>query len=40
MIPIDVLVYTLPEFEKEKKIKYSFLNSALKNSKILYERAH
>jgi predicted nucleotidyltransferase len=24
MIPIDVLVYTLPEFEKEKKIKYSF----------------
>ncbi len=26
------------EFEKEKNEKYSFINSALKTSKILYER--
>lgn len=38
MIPIDILVYTNVEFEKEKNLKYSFLNSALKNSKVLYER--
>lgn len=38
MIPMDILVYTNNEFEKEKKEKYSFLNSAIKTSKILYER--
>ena len=38
MIPMDILVYTPQEFDQEKKEKYSFLNSAIKNSKILYER--
>lgn len=38
MIPMDILVYTNNEFEKEKNEKYSFLNSAIKTSKILYER--
>jgi len=38
MIPMDILVYTNIEFEKEKNEKYSFLNSAIKTSKILYER--
>lgn len=38
MIPMDILVYTSNEFEKEKNEKYSFLNSAIKTSKILYER--
>lgn len=39
MIPIDVLVYTKMEFEEEKKKRYSFISSAIKNSKVLYERA-
>ena len=38
MIPMDILVYTNNEFEKEKNEKFSFLNSAIKTSKILYER--
>ena len=38
MIPIDILVYTQNEFEKEQSNKYSFLSSAIKTSKILYER--
>ncbi len=38
MIPMDILIYTNSEFESEKNIKYSFLNSAIKNSKVLYER--
>jgi predicted nucleotidyltransferase len=38
-ISMDILVYTKAEFEIEKNEKYSFLNSAIKNSKILYERA-
>ncbi len=37
-IPMDILIYTNSEFESEKDIKYSFLNAAIKNSKILYER--
>jgi predicted nucleotidyltransferase len=39
MIPMDLLVYTKTEFEEEKKKKYSFISSAIKNSKVLYERA-
>ena len=39
-IPIDILVYTNSEFEQEKNDKYSFLYSALKNSKVLYERTN
>ena len=37
MVPIDILVYNPEEFEKEKKEKFSFLNYALKTSKVLYE---
>lgn len=38
MIPMDILVYTTSEFEQEKKDKYSFISTAIKYSKILYER--
>jgi len=38
MIPINILVYTNKEFEQEKDEQYSFINSAIKTSKILYER--
>ncbi|NVO10279.1 MAG: nucleotidyltransferase domain-containing protein [Bacteroidales bacterium] len=38
MIPMDILVYTSKEFEQEKNEKSSFLFSAIKTSKILYER--
>lgn len=37
-IPIDIFVYTNEEFEKEKNNRFSFLNLALQNSKVLYER--
>lgn len=37
-IPIDILVYTNEEFEIEKNNRFSFLNLALQNSKVLYER--
>ena len=39
MIPIDLLVYTKSEYDQEKSKRFSFLNSAIKNSKLLYERA-
>ena len=39
-LPFDILVYTRIEFELEKNDKYSFLFSAIKNSKILYERSN
>lgn len=38
MIPMDILVYTNQEFEEEQNERYSFLSSAIKTSKILYER--
>ncbi|PIV57766.1 MAG: nucleotidyltransferase domain-containing protein, partial [Bacteroidetes bacterium CG02_land_8_20_14_3_00_31_25] len=38
MIPIDLLVYTPIEYDIEKNQKYSFLNSIITNSKVLYER--
>jgi predicted nucleotidyltransferase len=37
-IPMDIIVYTKKEFEQEQNEKFSFLNSAIKTSKILYER--
>ncbi len=37
-IPIDLLVFTKSEFEEEKKNSFSFLYTAIKNSKVLYER--
>ncbi len=39
MIPFDILIYTNSEFENEKSNSFSFLNSAMKNAKVLYERA-
>jgi len=39
LIPMDILIYTKSEFEQEKNKNFSFLNSAMKNSKIMYERA-
>lgn len=39
MMPFDILIYTKSEFEQEKENRFSFLTSAIKNSKILYERA-
>jgi len=38
LIPLDLKIYTPEEFENELKNEYSFLNMALKNSRILYER--
>lgn len=38
-IPIDLLIYTNSEFDLERNKKFSFLNSAINNSKVLYERA-
>jgi uncharacterized protein len=38
MIPIDILVYTMNEFEQEKTDEFSFISSAIKSSKVLYER--
>jgi len=40
MIPFDILIYTNSEFENEKENIYSFINSAIKNSKVLYERVN
>jgi predicted nucleotidyltransferase len=39
MIPIDLLVYTKTEFDDERNKSFSFISSALRNSKVLYERA-
>ena len=38
MIPMDIIVYTPDEFENEKEVKFSFINNAIKTSKLLYER--
>ncbi len=40
MIPMDILVYTKPEFENENNNKYSFLSSAMKTSKVVYGRTN
>ena len=37
-IPIDILVYTPDEFAKEVLVNYSFLQDAIKHSKVVYER--
>ncbi|MFW5821979.1 MAG: nucleotidyltransferase domain-containing protein [Tangfeifania sp.] len=38
-IPLDILVYTPDEFESEKNENYSFINSALKNARLLYDQS-
>lgn len=37
-LPVDILVYTNEEFERERTINYSFVNSAVQGAKLLYER--
>jgi len=37
-MPVDILVYTNEEFEKEKAKSYSFINSAIKEARLMYER--
>lgn len=37
-VPMDILVYTPDEFESEKNEKYSFVNTALKNARLLYDQ--
>lgn len=37
-IPMDFKIYTKTEFSNELLNQYSFLNTAIKSSKILYER--
>lgn len=39
MVPIDILVYTPDEFESALNDHYSLLNSALKEAKLLYDKA-
>lgn len=39
-MPFDIVIYTKTEFEQERAINSSFLNSAMKNSKLLYERSN
>jgi len=38
LIPLDILIYTKLEFDQEKDKSSSFLNTVMKNSKLLYER--
>ncbi|MFA6400027.1 MAG: nucleotidyltransferase domain-containing protein [Salinivirgaceae bacterium] len=37
-IPMDFKIYTSSEFNVELSNRYSFLNTAIKGSKLLYER--
>lgn len=40
MISMDIIVYTPKEFESEKDVKFSFINSVIKTSRLLYERTY
>lgn len=37
-IPMDFKIYTSTEFNNELSNRYSFLNSAIQDGKVLYER--
>lgn len=37
-LPVDVVVYTNEEFEKEKNKNYSFVNVAIQEAQLMYER--
>ncbi len=37
-VPMDFKIYTSTEFDDELSNQYSFLSSAIKGSKVLYER--
>lgn len=38
LIPMDLIVYTPDEVEKEKDVEYSFVHEVLNSGKTLYER--
>ena len=38
LVPMDLKIYTPKEFDRELNNKYSFLSTAIKDSKTLYER--
>jgi uncharacterized protein len=38
-VPIDLLVYTIPEYEELKTINSSFFQEIHRNGKIMYEKA-
>ena len=38
-IPIDILVYTIPEYEELKKINSSFYREIHQSGKVVYEKA-
>ena len=38
MVPIDLVVYTNLELEKDRNTKYSFIYEALKTGKVIYDR--
>ncbi len=37
-LPVDILVYTNDEFEKEKSLTNSLVNSAIHGAQLLFER--
>ncbi len=39
-VPIDLIVYTIPEYEEFKKINNSFCQEIHKTGKTLYEKAN
>lgn len=38
LVPLDVKIYTTNEFNTEQNVEFSFLKTALKNSKVMYEQ--
>ena len=38
MVPVDLKIYTPEEFENERNFSFSFLNLAMNNSIVIYER--
>jgi uncharacterized protein len=37
-LPVDIVVYTNEEFEKEKYSQHSFVNLAIQGAQLMYER--
>jgi uncharacterized protein len=38
-VPMDIIVYTPEEFAADKDARFSFIHTAMKTSRLLYERA-
>jgi predicted nucleotidyltransferase len=38
LLPMDILIYTPEEFEKDKDRKYTFVHEVFKSGKVLYAR--